>query len=433
MQFIADAKVLEHISSAYGQGDAKISGVLLFPNGTTYQIDNSDVSWIRDRNGNTIQLAYNSGAVIPVTWYLSVDAPSQITDSLGRVISINYNDTSCSPACLSVTYPGTSGSERVVKVAQTNLGSVLRSGYTLKTIDQLFPGTGQPTSYNFDPSVSQAIYLPNNTQIQFHYNSYGELARVVFPTGGAVEYDYGDGHNGSGDGFEGVTTDGNPVMIYRRLQERREYANGSSTVTSRTHYTVSYPASETADTDIAYDPNGNALAKTVHTFDGSPLDALSMNGTSCNGWNEGLEIQTDSGSPAALVTIKNTYAPQSGCLSNPELQSQTSILDDTNQFSQVTFAYDEYNNVLDKKEYDWGAGTPGALLRETQTQYQYITGLQNGVNLWMVRVPMQVTIFNGSTVIAATHYGYDETGVSDAPNVIGHDSIFGTTFNCGEI
>ena len=63
-------------------------------------------------------------------------------------------------------------------------------------------------------------------------------------------------------------------MIYRRLQERREYAAGGSAMTARMHYTVSYPNSQTVDTDIGYDASGNALTQTVHTMDGSPTDAL---------------------------------------------------------------------------------------------------------------------------------------------------------------
>jgi hypothetical protein len=86
-------------------------------------------------------------------------------------------------------------------------------------------------------------------------------------------------------------------MIYRRLQERREYANGGSGLTSRTHYTVSYAGTNTIETENTYDPSGNAIARTVHTLNGSPLDALNMTGTSCNAWNEGLESQTDYGAP----------------------------------------------------------------------------------------------------------------------------------------
>jgi hypothetical protein len=55
--------------------------------------------------------------------------------------------------------------------------------------------------------------------------------------------------------------------------------------------------------------------------------------------NEGLEVQTDLGSPA-LVTVQNGYTAQSGCMSNPQIATKTTIADDTNQVSQTTYQYD---------------------------------------------------------------------------------------------
>ena len=86
-------------------------------------------------------------------------------------------------------------------------------------------------------------------------------------------------------------------MIYRRLLERREYANGGSTLTSKTTFSVAYDSSTTTETDTVYDPSGAAVAKTAHTYFGSPLDALTVGGTGCNAWNEGLESQMTSGLP----------------------------------------------------------------------------------------------------------------------------------------
>ena len=35
-----------------------------------------------------------------------------------------------------------------------------------------------------------AVELPNGRTYQFRYNSYGEVARIELPTGGATEYDW---------------------------------------------------------------------------------------------------------------------------------------------------------------------------------------------------------------------------------------------------
>lgn len=422
LQFTADAAVLETNPLGVGNGTAKISGTLQLPNGTTYRIDNSTVSWIRDRNGNKITLDYTNGPLVNADWYLTVPAPTRIMDSLNRVISINYNDSSCS-GCTTVTYPGSGGASRVIQIQLTNLSNgLLRSGYSISPMGQLFP-QGFQTSYNFDPVLARAIQLPDGSQYTFQYDSYGEVARVNLPTGGAVEYDYGDGHNGSGDGFEGTPSDANPVMIYRRLQERREYASGGSTMTSRTHYAVSYPGSTTADTETTYDASGNVVAKIVHTMNGSPLDTLQMSGTGCNAWNEGLEAQIDWGAPNPVRTVKYTYQGQSGCQSNPQLTTETTVLDDTNQVSQTTFGYDPYNNVTDKKEYDWGNGTSGPLLRDTQTTYLWASNQAYAApSLNLVRAPLVQTIYDGNNhQVAQTVWHYDESSVQAESGIIGHD------------
>jgi YD repeat-containing protein len=424
-------------SPGYGEADARVSGYLEFPTGVTYRIDNSNISWIRDRNGNTTTFSYTTGSnLMWPTWYLPVDAPTQVVDSLGRTTTLNYSDTSCG-GCTTITYAGFGGASRVIQIVEAHLSAsgMLRSDYaSVKTIDGLFPNTGQPTSYNFNPILTQSITFPDGRQFTFQYDPYGELARINLPTGGAVEYDYGNGHNSStGDGFEGVTTDNNPVIIYRRLLERREYANGGSTATSQTAYTTSYDSSgNLTETDAVSNPGGAALAQTVHIFNGSPLDARSMNGTSCNAWNEGLESQTNSGltaSGGSVQSVWNGYASQSGCMNNPLVVSRVTTLSDTNQQSRIAYAYDQYANVTDKQYYDWGVGAAGALVREEKTQYDYITGTVNGVAVSVLNKPSQITITNGSAAVSQTTYQYDGQSPSNASGITGHDAAFTTAFN----
>jgi hypothetical protein len=296
LQFVADSNVLER-NTVGNNGSGKVSGYLKFANGIVYRIDNSMVSWIRDRNGNWVNLYYNNTASYYPNWNFWVAAPTQIVDSDGRTVSINYSDSSCG-GCATITYPGLGGYSRTIKVITASLSSpnALRNGFGVRTIDSLFPGTNQPAS-NYDPTVAKSIQFPDGSQYSFQYNSYGELARVNLPTGGAYEFDYGDGYNNlAGSGFAGSATDDNPVMIYRRLKERREYVDGS-TLTSRTTFIVSYGSGTTTETDTVFDPGVNAKAQTAHTYFGSPLDALNVGGTGCNAWNEGLESQTTTGTP----------------------------------------------------------------------------------------------------------------------------------------
>jgi YD repeat-containing protein len=369
LQFTADSNVLETNPMGAYHGGAPVSGYLRFPSGVTYRIDGSSVSWIQDRNGNRVSFSYvqASSKNIAFNWFLSGWAPTQITDAIGRTITINYSDTTCG-GCTTVSYPGVNGTSREIKIITTGLSSALHAHCTaqtgpcaLKTIDGLFPGTGQSTYANYNPTVASSIQLPDGSQYSFQYNSYGELARVNLRTGGAIEFDYGDANNNvnngggsTGDGFVGNASDGNPVMVYRRLLARRDYPDGS-TLAATTDFSAATTGSGsseiTTETDTVYDAGSNAVAQTKHWYNGNPTDALTVGGTGCNAWNEGFEYETDYGTPTVLRTVARQLAAQTGCLNNPKVQTVTTT-NDAKQVSQTTFAYDQYGNVTDKKEYD---------------------------------------------------------------------------------
>ena len=429
-RFTASSPILEQKSDHGDYGSTTVSGTLRFSNGVTYQVVNSTVTQIEDRNGNEVSLQYDGSSGSYVNWYLYIPAVTKITDSFNRVTTINYNDSSC--GCLTIQYYGTdSGSgaaTRVIKITTSQLNSsMLRSGYALQMFQQLFPNTGQ-ASNNYVPTLASAIQLPDATQYSFLYNSYGELARVNLPAGAAYEYDYGDGHNGSGDGFEGSATDNNPVMIYRRLQKVREYSGGGSTVTSSTNYTVAASGSNLVETEVTY-AGSTAVAQTVHTMSGSPLDTLTMNGTSCNAAFEGMETETDSGLPGQTVLrVANSYGPTaSGCVNNPYLASQKRTLSDTGQVSQISYQYDQYNNESDRQESDWGNGSPGSLVRHTTTSY--ITD-QNYIGQQLLRLPSQTAVYSGlwDKLVAFTSYTYDGGTLTDRAGASWHDTNRGTGF-----
>ncbi len=60
---------------------------------------------------------------------------------------------------------------------------------------------------------------------------------------------------------------------------------------------------------------------------------------------------------------------------------------------QASYSYDQYNNVTDEKDYDWGNGGPGSLLREIQTSY--VTN-PSYIGLNMVGLPQLTQVLNGS-------------------------------------
>jgi len=444
MTFVADATVMD-FNPETTSGFFYVNGNLVFRDGTTYRIDTGNVSWIRDRNGNKISFTYNVSNEV-----------TQIQDQNDRTITITYLDTTCAgsaPSCdhIAYTIQGTSGPiTQSLEIGYSPLGSALRSGYSLETYDQLFPEAQTNNNSTFNPFVVSYLRYPNDTKFQIFYNSYGEPARVILPTGAAIEYDMVGLLNGS-SGFAGNPTDTNPVMIDRILSTRREYSNGI-TLSGSTQKAYSYGGgtvgTQTA-TETFYDGSGTALTQTVHSSYGQPINALIITGTAYDGWQEGKEFQTQWGSPV-LKTLANTWQQigvvtcGSNCFlggppENPAITTVQTTLNDTNQVAEVDYGYDAYNNVTSKQEKDYGNGSAGSLIRQTATTYLTVAGYTApSVNL--VSLPIQEIVTNGSsTVIAQTQWCYDNgQGVAGAgcsssslqnySNIVGHDSTFGTGY-----
>ena len=217
--FISDQPISDYIWVPNGGNDLFYpSGYLLLRDGMRYRIDNGVVSWLRDRNGNKMTFTYDSFKRMTVA-----------KDSLNREVTVSYSASSI--AYDEITYKGFGGMLRTVRVNYANLedAGVLRSGYSSQTYQQLFPEVSGSWSTKYNPKVVRSVTLPNNQQYQFQYNSYGELARVVLPTGGAFEYDYAAGVSGAAaSGVVGGGFDDYSVNVYRRVMTRRVYADGST-------------------------------------------------------------------------------------------------------------------------------------------------------------------------------------------------------------
>lgn len=215
---------------------ADVTGNLYFADGTRYAISGGLVQSIRDRNGNTISFSYHPGTYKVAT----------ITDAAGRVTTIAYGvRTTALGSEDEISFPGAGGAPRPLVITRANPRSRLRPG--IPDPGSLFPNAQTTISGPFDRIVR--IVLPNSKFYDFFYTPWGEVARVVLPTGGVIEYDHGPGLAGAGT-IAGVDTSGQVLdavpgiwqttseslppppwqpYVYRRLLARREYPNGGVT------------------------------------------------------------------------------------------------------------------------------------------------------------------------------------------------------------
>jgi YD repeat-containing protein len=413
--FISDTPIQDYVIAPNPSPETYPSGYLMLRDGTRFRIQVGRVEWMRDRNGNKLTFGYDSNNRVQT-----------ITDSLNRVVTISRNT---GPGTFDqITLKGFGGATRVVRVNYSSMSEALRSDYpSTLTYKTLFPElNGSNTGYH-NPSVVSSITLPNNQQYLIKYNPYGEVARVVLPTGGAVEYDYaagaGDYPSGSWVGYEGSWT------VYRRVVERRVYpdsATGSAYAMRMTYSRTEAECGGCVKVD-QFNNSGILLTRSKHYFNGSAAMSFLIGPTDYPSWKEGREFQTEefaSDGTTLLRRIVNTWQqPTAGSTwpinqaetndsvksNNPQITQSMTMLEpaQVNKVSKQTFGYDKYTNRTDAYEYDFGTGAAGSMVRRTHTDYltsSYDTLNPSSANpdlnltSHIRNLPTQVSIFDAAGV-----------------------------------
>jgi RHS repeat-associated protein len=462
MIFIANQDVHDFYQA--GNYNFTAAGVLMLRDGTRYTInDKGAVTAIRDRNGNQITFTYTTYEATDVTGGTTEERLTGITDSLNRAITIKYDqqDGGVYGLCDRITFSGFGGATRIIRVSFKELGSLLRADQTQSVI-----------AY---PKIA-AVWLPDGKSYKFRYNTDGELTRVEFPMGGAYEYDYAAGINNSN--VFGTIGDP-PQAVYRRVVAKRIYAN-SGDVTPQSITTFSRPETPGSNPDAPFstnnlgyvdvdhfDPNkpqgSNLLSRIRHYFYGSA--ALSMIGSGV--WKEGKEYKTEfygtsNGSTVTLLRrVEHTWDQRPRIESVPVLpeyalennshivETVTTLMGITpNLVSKETYLYDvlddnlnnDFNNLLEIKEYDYGSGSPGALLRRTVTVYLTVNNSKNYTenDVRLLSLPKEVKVYDGNNVLQSeTDYEYDRytadvdgkhANLTLCPSISGHAAAFHGTY-----
>jgi YD repeat-containing protein len=403
-----------------------VSGTLVMRDGTTYQFSSGYVTHIIDRNGNTLTFLYENGSN-----YLT-----SITDAEGRQygVLLNQTDSASGRQYDQLSYPGFGGTTRYIKIFYDVLANVLRSDQTIKNDNQLWPGVlgvNQIPSQVGGAFISE-ILLPDGTSYNFQRDSYGNVAEVILPTGGMIQYDWA-GQVGSVGGSQ-VTVAPASFSLRCYLTQRREYSNGS-TLSRVTKY--SSPGGSVTVTD--YDGNDNLQSKVSHTLATPPwppnLRAIDYDITTAG--QEPTTQYYDTNGSTLLRTISRTYQERSctgdstcwwvnNSNSNYDTRPPHDFLpwqETTTEGSftkQTVSLYDQYNNENNKTESDWGsAPSPGSVLRQTLTTFN--TGSSYiAANILNLPVESQTYSTSGGTLLADTKYSYDESTATPDTGISGN-------------
>jgi RHS repeat-associated protein len=445
MTFISDAAIqdIPYVETVDPSQPFTVSGYLLMPDGTRFRIENSLVTWERDRNGNRITFTYGQNGRV-----------TSIQDSLNRTVTINYGVAEGAPYGTSdqIIYQGYEGAPRIIRVSYSSLSNSLRSTQ---------PGDPTPgqTCYDFNtnaynPNVVSSVWLPDGVRRYILlYNCFGELARVVLPTGGALEYDHGAGlTNGAANGtFERPAAEGGTYpQVYRRVLEKRTYPDGTTLAGK-----ITFGRQETFDQSVfnftsdqgfvqvdERSTTGTLITRHKHYFLGSASPSLSQ-----TPWYnppaplEGREWKTervDTDGSTILQRVTHSWENPTVFGQGPHITQTDSTLVDTNQVSRTTFNYDQFNNQTDAYEYDFGAGAPGAFVRRSHSEYLVTNPVNQtdytATSIYLRSLPSEQWVSSdlaGNNKVAYVRYEYDQY-IDDTrhkplvlrPNITGLDSAY---------
>jgi RHS repeat-associated protein len=142
------------------------------------------------------------------------------------------NDTSNFPQAQSSTYDHLFHSEYVFNIAE--------QGNSI--VPTIVVGKGQSAGQLFNPVVLTEVVLPNGTKYKFSYNVYGEIDKVVYPTGAYEKYQIESPDNSTPIPDE-VASSQPYVQTERRIKSRKLSVNGTGNDTAEWKYSETYGSS----------------------------------------------------------------------------------------------------------------------------------------------------------------------------------------------
>src|SRR5882724_6463646 len=339
---------------------------------------------------------------------ISSTPPVLTTDTLGRSMPFSFTPANAGTPdltkCVSVSGRAINSADLIYYNAPGGITQSIQRCYAYTPIQTAF---GVP---NFIEAPNSQTAVPLNQLLQlatvvladgskwtFDYDSYGDVTYVGLPAGGHLAYTW--------------TTIFIPAPFgsigWSRAVKTRTLATDNS---HSSQWTYNWSSAGTNLTNTVTDPSGN---DTVHLF--TALDGLTSFYETTTKYFQGLQ----GGQP--LKQVDTTYAPyalltENNLTGNVVPTSIKTTLQPSGKVNQVTKQYDAgfgagssiFGNVMKEFEYDWGAGSPGALLRETDTTYQWqIDSRYRDANL--IDLPASVVIKDGSgCALAEIDYSYDE-------------------------
>jgi RHS repeat-associated protein len=330
--------------------------------------------WSVDTNGNYISIAYVSGHDQFI---------STITDTLGRVISFNYD-----------------GSNRLTSITQ-NVQSSPVNPTRVHTYATFTWGT-VPLNYAFTLTVNNS--QPSGTQINV-------ITQCTYANGTGYKFTYGDW--GIINKIENLSST-SLTRSYQSYNYPLASAGALSDAPAYTQRTISSDGTNTSIWTYAVAKSGTGVVTNMAITD--PNGATSTTNLDPN---TGLTSSVQLTDRASTLLRTMAYSWTTAGLGTVPA-SITTTLNDSGQQSSVQYSYDTYGNATDVYEYDFGS----QLKRHTVSTF-----LGTNIPWWhMVNLPTQVLVKDGAgNTISRTDLNYDNYSGTPLTTVTGaanHDDGF---------
>jgi YD repeat-containing protein len=285
-----------------------------------------------------------------------------------------------------------------------------------------YPAEVNPTAQG-SLTVLESLALPDSTSYQFCYDpTYATVDKISFPTGGYVRFVYGIRNSGSynlytPNGISSVVV----TDVYRSTGSDTSCPSTPSASEDHWHYSYQNLTSGSNSGQLqssVTDPMGNTT-----TYAASPYSYTIFTGAEPT-WQETYRQISNGTTP--VRTIYTTYGSTGGSTALPA--TITTTYNDASPVvqQQTRYAYDQYNNVVEKDESDGypcssGVCSPPGWLRKTLTTYYWAinSGYQTA---HIVDKPYTETVTDGSgNPYAETIFGYDAYALSGSSGYANHD------------
>jgi RHS repeat-associated protein len=373
------------------------------PTTSTYA-DIFTVTSVTDSNGNVIYVPGKDtvGRTLPDVIF----HPMKNYTGGGVTQGASAADTSgcVSPLPVSATtlsFPAFNGGTSTVKLCYSSF--TLLTSFSQTTPSPLRQGTSsQP--------MLVTVVLPTqpSTAWTFNYDAYGNLLTVGLPTGGFISYQW---QEITACSDAGVNTHVSRAVKFRTIND----GTSSSTWT----YLFNQPQPDGTVGTVVTDPTGN---DTLHVITGFH----SLDGTNCS-WYETRtkSYQGAQSNGVVLRTVDTAYTdtPLNSGMNLVPTTIKTTL--PNGKVSQVSKTYDSgipsavagtpllMGDVTDQKEYDFGVGSPGPLIRETAKTFTWqsgtITNSASYLSANLLDLPNSTVVKDGSgNRCAETDYTYDD-------------------------